>query len=477
MTLRINHNVAAANAHRNLLKNDQALGKNLEHLSSGTKIVRAADSPAALVISEQMRGQVAGLTQAVMNSETAVALAQTAEASLNEVSSLLISMRQLAIHAANEATNDQGMLEADQAELSNALDSIDRISKATQFGTRPLLDGTNGISGFSTGTHLDFVEADVKTMASPMSGYAVTVTQEATQARLQGTTVLDQNLIDSGEELSFQEGGRTLQITTKLGESQEHLQNRINDELLQAGMDLDAYFEEGKLTVMHRDYGSEATFSVGSTTAGVLGDRFETPMWIQNGMNVQGKIGQEVAVGKGQMLEGAAGTNVEGLQVRFTGAADENNPEVGRVTVTSNALTFQVGGNAGQTVSVDIPDMNTRKLGQGVSNESGFGSIRELDLRNMQGATDALAMIDRAIDDVTTTRADLGAVQKNTLETNLSSLRVAKESLINAESVIRDTDMAEEMSDYTKNQILTQSATAMLAQANQSPNNVLSLLK
>ena len=477
MTLRINHNIAAANAHRNLVRNDAKLGKTLEHLSSGNRIVRAADSPAALVISEQMRAQVAGLSQAIMNSEGAVALAQTAEASLNEVNSLLISMRQLAVHAANEAVNDVHMLEADQAELLNSLDSIDRISKSTQFGTKQLLDGTNGISGMATGEFLEFVEADPKTKPSPQSGYAVSISQEATQAQLSSKTVLTQDMIDSGETLSFEEGGRNLQLTTKLGESYEQLQNRVNDEFRQAGLKLDAYFDQGKLNVLHQNYGSEQHFSVASSTAGVLSDRAETPTWIENGQDVQGTIGQESAVGKGQTLMGSQGTNVAGLEVRFTGVANAEQPEVGRVTVANNALTFQVGGNRNQTVSVDIPDTNTRKLALDVNNESGFNSLRELDLRNMQGAQDALMMIDQAIDDVTTTRAGLGAVQKNTLETNLSSLRVAKESLMNAESVIRDVDMAEEMSEYTKNQILTQSATAMLAQANQTPNNVLTLLK
>lgn len=478
MSLRINHNIAAANAHRNLVRNDQNLGKTLEHLSSGHKIVRASDGPAALVISEQMRAQVAGLTQAVMNSEGAVALAQTAEASLNEVNSMLISMRQLAIHAANEAVNDTTMLEADQAELLNALDSIDRISKSTQFGTKNLLDGTNGISGIATGPFLEFVEAETKTMESPQAGFGVTVTQEATQAQVTGKVALTQDAIDQGETLSFEEGGRTLQISTQVGETQKHLQNRINDEFRQAGLNLDAYFDEqGMLTVLHKEYGSADHFSVSSSTQGILSDKANTPMWVQNGMDVQGQIGGEVAVGKGQILEGGVGTNIEGLKVRFTGVADEQNPEVGRVAVRNNALTFQIGGNRNQTVSVNIPDTNTRKLALNVNNESGYKSLRELDLRNMQGAQDALLMIDKAIDDITSTRAALGAVQKNTLESNLVSLRVAKESLLNAESVIRDVDMAEEMSEYTKNQILSQSATAMLAQANQTPNNVLSLLK
>jgi len=477
MGLRINHNVAAANAHRNLVNNDAKLSKSLEHLSSGTKINRASDGPATLVISEQMKAQVAGLTQAVMNSENAVSMVQTAEANLNEVSNLLVSMRQLSIHAANEGANDQKMLEADQSEMLNALDSIDRISKSAQYGRKTLLDGSHAINGSASGPDLEFLEAGLKTKSSPQSGYRVTIDQEATQAQVVGAAVLDQKMIDAGELLTIQEGGKTVQLTTKLGESYEQIQNRLNSQFQEAEMKVDAFFDNGRLTVIDQEYGSQAGFSVTSSSAGVLSTNGDSPMWIQNGRDVIGKIGGEVADGQGQVLTGAKGTNVEGLKARFTGVADPLNPEAGRIGVQSNAFTFQIGGNRNQIVQVAIPDMHSTKLARDVNNPSGYQSLRDMDLRSADGAQDALLLIDEAIDQVTTTRATMGAVQKNTLESNLNSLSIAKENLINAESVLSDTDMASEMSELTKHQIMTQSATAMLAQANQTPNNVLSLLK
>ena len=114
MSLRINHNVSAINSHRNLQANQAEMSKTLERLSSGLKINRASEGPASLVISEQMRAQIAGLNQAIDNSETAVSLVQTTEANMAEISNLLTSIRQLAIHAANEGVNDEVMLEADQ---------------------------------------------------------------------------------------------------------------------------------------------------------------------------------------------------------------------------------------------------------------------------------------------------------------------------------------------------------------------------
>lgn len=152
MSLRINHNIAAINGHRNLLRNDQAVSRSLEKLSSGLRINRAADDAAGLVISEQMRAQITGLNQAIDNTETGVAMLQTAEGALDEVNSLLNKARELVLHAANEGANDRSQLEADQAELDNVINSISRIAETTQFGTKRLLDGNlNGVSNISGG--------------------------------------------------------------------------------------------------------------------------------------------------------------------------------------------------------------------------------------------------------------------------------------------------------------------------------------
>ncbi len=478
MTLRINHNIAALNAHRNMVQNDARLGKTLEHLSSGLKINRASDGPATLVISEQLRGQIAGLKQAVMNSEAGVALVQTAEASLNEVNQLLVSMRQLAIHAANEGVNDNVMLEADQAEFINALDSIDRISKTCEFGTKKLLDGSHGINGITGGEDLTFVNAGTRTQSSPQSGYAVEVVQESTQAQISGTVAMTQDIIDQGETLYLMEGSKSLQFSTDMGDSLAKVRNKLNHAIEEAGLNLDVYFDAmGKLTVTHQEYGSDHTFSVISSTAGVLSERSDTPVWVQNGLDIQGTVGGEVCNGEGQLLTGANGTTVEGLSVRYTGIADPFDPEVGRVVLDSNALVFQIGGNSNQVVKVVLPNTRSDRLARNINNESGFKSMRDIDLRSFQGSQDALNMIDNAINQITSSRSDLGAVQKNALESNITSLSIAKENLINAESVIRDTDMASEMSEFTKYQIMTQAATAMLAQANQTPNNVLALLQ
>jgi len=479
MSLRINHNTQAINSHRQLLVNDRAMGKSLEKLSSGMKINRAADGPAQLMISEQLRSQMSGLNQAVDNSETAISMIQTAEASLTEVNNLLTSMRALAIHAANEGANDANMLAADQLEMAQSLDTIDRITNNAQFGTKKLLDGSTGANGVGIGLGVQFVEASTRTRTSPVQGYDVKVTQLGTRAEVAGSQALTQEMIDAREEFTISEGGRTVTFTTAKGDSVNQVFGKLNAELKNNGLDItftpDA---DGRMVLRHNKYGSEHAFSASSSTAGVLA--VESRQMVQAaGADIRGTIGGEVTVGKGQVLTGAEGTRVEGLAVRYTGdqtVEADSEESVGRVAVYQNSLIYQVGPNVGQTETISLLNTNTRVLGQGIANESGFKALREIDVRSPQGAQDAQRLVDKSLDEVNRTRGVMGAFQKNTLESNLRQLRVNVEELTNAESVIRDADMAKEITEFTRNDIMMKSATAMLAQANQTPQTVLKLL-
>jgi len=147
------------------------------------------------------------------------------------------------------------------------------------------------------------------------------------------------------------------------------------------------------------------------------------------------------------------------------------------VFVAQNSMRFHVGANEKQTVGISVDSTNPESLGRGVMNSSGFQNLADVNVTSFQGAQDTLALVDSAIDTITNARGDLGAFQKNTLESNLSNLRIQNENMVSSESVIRDVDMAKEMATFTRNQIMSQAATAMLAQANQLPQNVLSLLQ
>lgn len=480
MAMRINHNITSMNAQRNLTNTTRAQANNLERLSSGLKINKGADGPASLVISERLRSQTAGLKQAIDNSESSISMVQTTEAALDEVGRALISARQVAIHAANEGVNDDVMLQADQNEITNVLDTLDRISSYTQFGTKNLLDGSRGANGIANGENLEFVEAGLDTKSSPVAGYKVKITEAATRSSLSGTAALTQEIINAGETITINEGGKTLTFTTTKGDSAAATVNALRDRIEEANLKLDVSInEEGIMKLRHRDYGSEHKFSASSSTAGIFSKTGDVHKAASLGKDVAGTIHGQEAQGKGQILTGRAGTkNVEGLSLRYTGtkANTEEGDFAGTISVAQNSLVFQIGGNADQTTSISLNSTASRKLSHGLENESGFESLREIDVRTAQGAQDSIKLLDNAIEKIASTRGDLGAFQKNNLESNLNYLRIAHENVTNAESVIRDADMAAEMSTFTKNQIMVQSGTAMLAQANQTPQAVMSLI-
>ncbi len=507
MSLRINHNTSALNSHRNLQTNQAKMGKTLEKLSSGLKINRASEGPAQLVISEQMRAQIAGLSQAIDNSETAVSLIQTTEANMSEINNLLIGIRQLAIHASNEGVNDEVMLEADQKEIENALETINRIAQQAQFGNKRLLDGSRGASGTTTGNNLEFVGATLKTGDSRENGFDVKITQVASKANVIGSTALTKELVEAGETLTVIENGKMATYTSNADDTAETTVQNLRSEIERKQLNVDILLNEQNLIeIHHRNYGSDHGFQVSSSTAGVLSENAGEIMISKDGQDIKGTINGESAIGDGQVLTGVKGAKcVDGLSIRYYGEGkgvlvppdcevadiemsegeegEEVMPEitsdgisVGRVFVAQNSMKFQVGANQNQTVGITVKSADAESLARGVANQSGFESLGDIDVRTYRGAQDTLLLVDEAINQMTADRGELGAFQKNTLEANLSNLRIANENLVSAESVIRDVDMAKEMAEFTKNQIMSQSATAMLAQSNQMPVNVLKLL-
>ncbi|MBF0280380.1 MAG: flagellin [SAR324 cluster bacterium] len=493
MALRINNNREALNAHRNLVQNDERLSKSLEKLSSGLKVNAAADGPATLVISEHMRAQISGVNQAIDNNEAAVSLVQTAEGALTEVNRLLIDIRQRAIHAANEGINDDAMLRADQSEIENALDAIDRIAQQTQFGRNRLLDGSRATSGSATDaivsesgkTVLEFVKASAATKGSLGNGYDVVVTQNSSQAGTSGT--LDESQVQSGITLSVRSDGKLATYTSSANDTVKNVIEGLTAVAERAGLNVEIKHSvgiedtEGSFTIHNQEYGSKHDLQVRSSIANVF-QKEDGSATIANeeisfvGEDIHGTINGETGVGDGQLLTGGkSNPNTAGLQVRINEDV-ELKQVIGNVKVEQNALEFQVGANEGQTVAVAMLDTSSTQMARSVINQSGFSSLADVDVRNGQGAQDTIRLVDRAIDELSSNRGDLGAFQRNTLESNLSSLRIASENLTAAESTLRDADIAKELTEFTKNQILSQTATAQLAQANALPQNVLTLL-
>jgi len=468
MALTIANNVSALRAQNNLGRAAAGVAKSVERLSSGLKINRGADGPAALVISEKQRAQIAGLRAAIDNSEKAVSLVQTAEGALSEINSLLVKVRSLAIDSANTGVNDADALAANQSEIDNALDTINRIANNTQFGTKKLLDGSAGINGSSSDAAVDFLKGTSDTTAG---SYAVAVTTAGERATETSTTAQTQALA-TDETLTV----NGVSITLTAGLSQTQVVNRINEFTAQTGVVADT--DSGSTRLYSQEFGSNAEIEVVSNVADdSTSSGFGTTLNTDNGVDIVGTIGGTSFTGSGNVLTADSGV-AQGLSLQVDASADATTTGTAvtsTVSVTDNSLQFQIGPNQNQTANIAIDRINPVALGFGVTGNQ-FNNLNEIDVTSSSKANDSLGVIDAAIDDVTNLRGTLGAFQQNTLEATANNLRATLENTINAESVIRDTDFAQEISDFTRNQVLVQAGTSALGNANQIPQLVLSLL-
>lgn len=468
MSLVIANNVTSLNAQNNLNRATSGLARSIERLSSGLKVNRGADGAAALVISEKQRAQIAGLKQAVDNTEKAVSLVQTAEGALNEINSLLVKIRSLALDSANSGVNDDDALAANQAEISNALDTINRIANNTQFGTKKLLDGSAGLSVTSTDTDVTYLSSTSQTTGG---AYAVALTAAGERANVQNGTAQTANL-NANEVLTV----NGVNITLNAGLSQTQVIDRINQFTSQTGVV--AEDNGGNTRLYTTQFGSAASISVSSDTAAAANSSgFGAGPLTDTGVDVAGTIGGAAATGVGNVLTSTTGP-ATGLKLQLANASTiaTVNGAQGTTTVTDQALVFQIGANQNQTARVAIARVNPTSLGVGVAGNQ-FNNLNEITVTNASAASDAIGIVDAAIDQITNTRGELGAFQGNTLESTANNLRATLENTVNAESVIRDTDFAEEIANFTKQQVLVQAGTSVLSNANQTSQLVLSLLR
>ena len=533
--MKIRQNPASLNTLRHTSNHFDKVRGGIERLSSGVKINKGADGPASLIASERLRGHIVGLKQVFDNASSTVALFQTAEGALNEVSDLLIKIKQLTVHAQNEATNNSKMLAADQQEIENLLSTIDRISQNTVFGGKRLLDGSMGTSGTAVGDSLQFVSAEATAPASPEQGWEVDIHHVATRAYIVGSVPVDMNNIRNGLQIVLNEGGRNIDFNSdesQLGKDiQELIKNAdryplrfppaeissqirglvvhaLNQKIAESGLDLHAILTPGnKLLVRHNKFGDTASFAAGSSVAGILSDKADIAQSAVPGKNIEGTINNEVALGEGQYLSTLAGMQAAGVKIKYdkeigfkeipvldqhglqTGTkyvevknedlvGSPENPKIeGFVHVSQKSKEFQVGLDKNSNPSFSLANVRTSLMGNGIKNKSGFRSLADIDVTSLQGAKDASIIVDKVIDQISVYRGEIGSFQKNALESNLNSLKVAEQNITQAESTIRDSDMAAEMSELTKDKIMLQASTAMIAQANQVPETVLGLIQ
>jgi flagellin len=455
--MRINHNISALNTFRQLNINNTAAAKSLEKLSSGFRINRAGDDAAGLAISEKMRGQIRGLDQAGRNAQDGISLIQTAEGGLAETQSILQRMRELAVQSANDTNTDSDRAQM-QKELDQLAAEITRISTDTEFNTKKLLNGDMGKlaqqgAGAAIYTSLMAVGVDLTSGSYSLDMvHAGTDTFTVTSGPTAVTTgtIADNITVHTGAHIKY--GSYTLNVSNYDSDGET--------------ADFELIGPDGTHTVM-TGQSTTAALSIGGVdfafnTENVTGNG--TVKFDLTSHNLQIDLSGDKTVNNGD-IDYAGGTlNIGGFQFEvLTNHGADGNAKA--VNVIDKSIKFQIGANKDQNTALSVNNMSAVALG-----------VDNIDITTQTGANAAISVIDAATDIVSTERAKLGAIQ-NRLEHTINNLGTTSENLTASESAIRDVDMAAEMMAYTKNSILSQAATAMLAQANQAPQAVLQLLK
>lgn len=454
----INQNVAAMNAQRNLALNSWRIGQSMEKLSSGLRINRAADDPAGLVMSEALRAQISGLDVVQQNVQEGVNLIKTAEAALTEVNALLRQINDLALNSASNSTNTAESRAALQEQVESALTTINQIATNTKYAGLNLLDGTVGVratvtdvaniqsASFVTGTTsgtttVDVTTAATKAQATTANAHAGGLAEAVANA---GTITINGTIIGSfttsntiGDVINaINAKSGTTGVTAVLDGD-----NKVQLDQSRYGSDQRIIYVESA-DILNAAAGiSEAGTDAVATVTGAGAGNYNQ--------------------GKGLVLEDGTGNKIV-----LTTAGNVVATHTDAISVTAGSASFQVGLTAGETAGISISSMTTTALG-----------INAVDVSSVAGAQSALDLIGQAMQRVSSLRGQLGAFQSNELEAQGRSLAVARENLAASESAIRDTDFGKEMAEFSTAQILVQSATAFLAQANALPQNVLQLIR
>lgn len=481
----INTNIMSLNSQRNLNSSQDALQTSLQRLSSGLRINSAKDDAAGLAISERFTSQIRGLDQAVRNANDGISLSQTAEGALSESGNILQRIRELAVQSAN-ATNSASDRQALQSEVGQLVSELDRIASSTEFNGQKLLDGTFGTAIYQVGANAN-------------------QTIQATTANFRTNNFGNYRVEGAGGSAgpAARIGGETLTVTGSLGaqaltieagSSARDVAELVTSKSDNTGVKAFAltnttasFSAAGAYVVNVQSDNAQATqvaFTISDTTGndGLVGAitafndiSAKTGVTARINEDASGVIlsnatGNNITVAEVAGNTNSGNLNIGGSVIRSgaeSAAADPADPlsgtvVTGQVTFDSDK-SFSVSGDAGETVT------NTTEA-------SMLNSVAKMDVGSVAGANVTLATVDAALNTVNSQRADFGAIQSR-FSSTIANLATNSENLSAARSRIRDADFAKETAELTRNQILQQAGTAMLAQANVAPQNVLTLLQ
>lgn len=460
--MRLNHNTLAYAAKNNLTAINNNLSRSMERLSSGYKVNKSSDDPAAKAISQTMQAQIRGLERAEMNANDGISLIQTAEGALNEVHAILARMREITVQAAND-TYDEVDHSAMQDEINQLRQEIDRIAETTQFNGRTLLNGELNKKGYTDTDDLKIVEigGDIEP-----GTYGLTIGQPGTRAQTNINVLAAGATITEAQAGSIYLNGYRIKISA--GMSGTDVNAAIRDAAGNIGIDYDT--QSGELIT--QQYGSKQSITIDADNdilAALIGadgtTTYGTNATAQFKMDGGERVGFEDTATIETQGNRVTVSDKNGFKMVYDidPAAAGGDAEI--TVLSAGPMVFQIGNNEGQVMNINIQKTTVESL-----------ELEHINVFTHGYATDALEHLDAAIDKISGIRSALGAYQ-NRLDYTVTNLQTTNENLTSAVSRIIDTDMAEEITEYTQQNVLSQSALQMLTKSNARPEGLLQLFQ
>ncbi len=475
---RINTNIASMNAISKLVGNNADLTTRLQRLSSGLRINTGKDDPAGLIASENLRSEIAGINSAIDNSTRASNVIATAEGALNEINALLVDIKSLLVETANKGALSDEEIDANQLQVDSAINTIDRIANATEFQGMKLLNGNKAytVSGVATGIIADYKVNQAKLL----DGATMTVNIATVDSADTGLVYLSGAVSTTPLTIQIGTSRGTTELTFANNTTAADIRTAINAVVELTGVSAAA---SGAVTLLRsRDFGTDAYVSVdvisGQQTGGTqvmqtYGAGTTTAK--DYGADYSASINGTSAIGKGKVL--TIRTSMLDAEIELSNAA---------ALSTATETFYITGGGADFAIGPSVDAVGLESIGIQSVAPSQLGNPTDGFLNSLKsGGANALSgdnlytaqgILDASIKDITTLRGRLGAFQRNTLDTNVNSLRVTLENVTASESAIRDADFAVETAALTRAQILVQANTSVLSLANTMPQSVLALL-
>lgn len=517
--MRLNTNITAITSNNSLQRAESKLTKSIERLSSGLKLNSSADDPAGCAISEKMRLQIRGLNQAENNTADGVSVLNIAEGGIVEIQAMLVRMKELTVQAANDVNSDSERA-AIQSEIDEINKEIDRISADTEFNTQSLIDGNLSRRVYSNYSGVYQLECSDSFVAG---NYGITVTADARQAIAVGSGTISMSdtatisesqkgiVSVNGYDIEIKEGDTLADVITNIVESVELIggtafvtenasdNDTVTNGTLYAGYKPATEASGNHLVIMTDEYGSNQSLTItcdNKELAKLLGipDAYSEDGWVVQGSDVQAEFTTQSVEGVQERIgfEDSAVMSTDGTKItikdvnnktfqfdvpgniagtrfddsdKVSWAVSNDSVDIVQEVTDVGTMSVHIGANENQVIKVDIPPVTTYALGTDTINV-------------MTGVTAAnsISKVDKAVERANSIRSKIGAYQ-NRFEHVTNNLQVSDENITAAISAMSDTDMAEEMTEYTSLTVLTQAATSILSQANERPSTVLQLLQ